>query len=239
MPFVFARASVWQEPHLATNCCLPRIRLGLSAPLTEQPPAASASAPSRPPAPRAQRGREARAPRSAPRGRGRGASGAHERAEHYPKQPGGPRLLLAAPRVAPHGLGQTVQLALRRGDHARAPRPPRTSARAPSRRAPRGSATRSAGSACSQPTTRAASAATASSSIGNDSHRGRLAAGTAPRQRVAHLGEPRMGGADGQRRRTRPPRPRPCRRPRGRCSARPAPRTPAAARPAPRDPGGR
>ena len=43
MPFVLARASV-REPHLATNCCLPVIRLALSAPLTEQPAAPSASA---------------------------------------------------------------------------------------------------------------------------------------------------------------------------------------------------
>src|ERR1700689_3499163 len=48
MPFVFARASVWQEPHLATNCCLPTIRLALSLPLTApQPPAPS----NRPPVP--------------------------------------------------------------------------------------------------------------------------------------------------------------------------------------------
>src|SRR5450755_1951387 len=43
MPLVFARASVWQEPHLATNACLPVIRLAFSAPLTEQPAVHSAS----------------------------------------------------------------------------------------------------------------------------------------------------------------------------------------------------
>ena len=36
-PLGLARASVWQEPHLATNAFLPSIRLALSAPLTEQP----------------------------------------------------------------------------------------------------------------------------------------------------------------------------------------------------------
>ena len=41
MPFVSARASVWQEPHLATNACLPTIRLALSPPLTAQPAVAS------------------------------------------------------------------------------------------------------------------------------------------------------------------------------------------------------
>ncbi len=33
MPFVLALASVWQEPHLDTNCCLPMIRFALSAAL--------------------------------------------------------------------------------------------------------------------------------------------------------------------------------------------------------------
>ena len=52
-PFVPALASVWHEPHLATNCCLPTIRFALSAPLTEQPEAARASAASAPRAGRA------------------------------------------------------------------------------------------------------------------------------------------------------------------------------------------
>src|SRR5664279_434042 len=65
IPLVLARARVWQEPHLATNACLPRIRLALSAPLTEQPVAPIASASSRAPAaPRAGRPR-----RRAPGGR--------------------------------------------------------------------------------------------------------------------------------------------------------------------------
>ncbi len=42
-PFVSARASVWHEPHLATNAFLPAITLTLSRPLTSpQPDAASA-----------------------------------------------------------------------------------------------------------------------------------------------------------------------------------------------------
>src|SRR5271154_2966585 len=52
IPLVLARASVWQEPHLATNACLPRIRLGSSvfSLAAEQALVASAIASSRPPA---------------------------------------------------------------------------------------------------------------------------------------------------------------------------------------------
>src|SRR5262249_37439838 len=47
-PLVLARASVWQDPHLATKACLPLISLALSAPFTEHPAAAIAAPASAP-----------------------------------------------------------------------------------------------------------------------------------------------------------------------------------------------
>src|SRR5205809_472849 len=90
MPFVLARASVWQEPHLATNACLPMITLGLLALLTEHPLAPRASASSAAAPARRRRRRDDRPPASSPpespptavNGRLKLMSGA----EHYPKR---------------------------------------------------------------------------------------------------------------------------------------------------------
>ena len=83
LPFVSALASVWQAPHLATNCCLPTIRFALSAPLTEQPEAATATARSAPARPaRCARTRAA----SEPRGRGLLLVTPHHGAELYPNR---------------------------------------------------------------------------------------------------------------------------------------------------------
>src|SRR4029077_16360500 len=123
VPFVPARASVWQAPHLATNCCLPTIRLAFSPCLVEQPAPPRARASSTPPVsilrpafPPTSRGcvrvRETareivvvRWTRSRCIGAGTLSKGSTSR--YLPNQ-----------NARPSGARQRVQLALRRGDHA-------------------------------------------------------------------------------------------------------------------------
>src|SRR5580692_2576356 len=100
MPFVSALASVWQEPHLATNACLPTITSALSAPLTAQPVVPTATAPSRPTATARVRNL-----------RKRPASARHERlltctrltTKHYPNQRLSDKILWTAQRALLHG----------------------------------------------------------------------------------------------------------------------------------------
>src|SRR5271166_6607503 len=117
LPLVPARERVWQEPHLATNACLPATRLTSSAPFTEgaQPATGIASAASRPPA-------ATRVPSGRSRARVGRLAGAKGRAKlmsgRNTIRTGG--LLDGSSgrrRGAVSRLGQPLQFAARRRDH--------------------------------------------------------------------------------------------------------------------------
>ena len=138
MPLVLARASVWQEPHLATKSCLPSIRLALSAPFTPQPVVNRASASSSPQAPARTRGLRGRGPAGTPAAWKRSTSLMSGR--NTIREAGclgaPPRAPAPALRAFPNG---PIPHSPRRSP--RAPRHPRTSARAPPRPTRRGCST--------------------------------------------------------------------------------------------------
>ena len=138
MPFVSARASVWQAPHLATNCCLPTIRLAFSPCLADAAGGDERSASSRP-AVAAVRPSAARAPArryAHPRRERLASIGVNTDPRARAFRAG---TLCRTPGVA-QGVGERVQLAAAPPRSRPARRPPTTSARAPSRRARRASA---------------------------------------------------------------------------------------------------
>ena len=218
IPLVLARASVWQAPHLATNCCLPTIRLAFSAPLTEHPLAASTasarerqhrqSRPRSPTWPRAQRGRSAGDPQ-------------HWRGRRLSERPVGPcENAAAAGRRSAQASGSPSSSPRAAAITLWPPRSPRTTARGPSRPGPRACAPARAGSHSSHASSRAAIPSTAPGPSSKDSS-GLIASGTPAASARLTSASPEWAALTAGPRR-RPPRRPPSRRPRGRCSARPS-----------------
>ncbi len=104
MPLVSARASVWQAPHLATNCCLPTITFAFSPCLAEQPAAVRTSASS------SAAGRD----RPADVARAPARQAAHIPRDVDPRHQRGNSIRTSGRQ----GSDERVQLTARRGDHA-------------------------------------------------------------------------------------------------------------------------
>ena len=201
MPLVSARASVWQEPHLATNCLLAGDQVGVVAALDraarrgerERGERAERRRARREPAQRAARARYLRPVRACVRlmsGRNTirtgGCLDGRSRARHAPAAPvsrasagssSSPRAAAITPRATPSHDQRSRTVATR----------------------PLRARSRSAGSAV-QPAARHAPRAprTAPSSTGKDS-RPATSAGTAAASASLTSARPGVGGADGQR----------------------------------------
>ena len=190
MPLVSAWASVWHEPHLATNACLPTIRFASSPPLTAQPAVPSASATSSATPPMRLTACRAYGPSPDARLLARGKL----TAKPYPTRRRAGKILGSRRGAGAHGSSSASRSPLAAAITPRATpshdQRSRTVATSPARVRARSSA-----SADSQPMIAAASARTASSSTANDSHAA-ASAGIAPREHRADLGEARVRRAD-------------------------------------------
>ena len=194
VPLVPARLSMWQEPHFATNSCLPATRSGCRR---RSPAAGSATQ----------------------RRHGSDERPARELTAHHRR---GTLSADADGMVARgQGSGRSSSRPCARGDHAARHALPGVALARAVRRAPRASPRAAPAGASSQRDEPVGELARRLPARARSRASGRAASGTAPASVARDLAPGPSGARRPAARRTRPPRRRPCRTPRGTCSARP------------------